>query len=70
LARNPSHLKRQKELARLEWQQEKRAKRQQRNAEKDERERTGAPEVGDATAPQGPESPGESRATAGAGGGS
>jgi len=39
LAQNPSFMKRQKELARLEWQQEKQAKRKQRKLEKEERER-------------------------------
>jgi hypothetical protein len=39
LAQNPSFIKRQKELARLEWQQEKQAKRKQRKLEKEERAR-------------------------------
>jgi hypothetical protein len=39
LAQNPSFIKRQKELARLEWQQEKQAKRKQRKLEKDEKSR-------------------------------
>ncbi|MGC4118517.1 MAG: hypothetical protein QM765_28970 [Myxococcales bacterium] len=39
MAQNPSFLKRQKELARLEWQQEKEAKRKQRKLEKEERAR-------------------------------
>jgi hypothetical protein len=39
VAQNPSFLKRQKELARLEWQQEKQAKRKQRKLEKEERAR-------------------------------
>ncbi|MGC4116832.1 MAG: hypothetical protein QM765_20180 [Myxococcales bacterium] len=45
MAQNPSFVKRQKELARLEWQQEKEAKRKQRKLEKEERaklEATGA----------------------------
>jgi hypothetical protein len=36
VAQNPSFIKRQKELARLEWQQEKQARRKQRNLEKKE----------------------------------
>ena len=40
MAQNPSFLKRQKELARLEWQQEKQAKRKQRKLEKEERARS------------------------------
>jgi hypothetical protein len=39
LAQNPSFIKRQKELARLDWQQEKQAKRKQRKLEKEERAR-------------------------------
>jgi hypothetical protein len=41
VAQNPSFIKRQKELARLEWQQEKQAKRKQRKLEKEERARQG-----------------------------
>ncbi|MBI5549599.1 MAG: hypothetical protein HY901_37410 [Deltaproteobacteria bacterium] len=37
MAQNPGAMKRQKELARLEWQAEKAAKRKQRAAEKKER---------------------------------
>lgn len=49
MAQNPSFLKRQKELARLEWQQEKRAKRKQRKLEKEEGARPEASEpAGDA----------------------
>jgi hypothetical protein len=39
LAQNPSFIKRQKELARLEWQHEKQAKRRQRKLEKQEKAR-------------------------------
>ena len=39
MAQNPSFLKRQKELARREWQQEKQAKRKQRKLENEERTR-------------------------------
>lgn len=39
MAQNPSFIKRQKELARLEWQQEKQAKRKQRKMEKQEKAR-------------------------------
>jgi hypothetical protein len=39
VAQNPSFLKRQKELARLEWRQEKEAKRKQRKLEKQEQAR-------------------------------
>lgn len=45
MAQNPSALKRQKELARLEWQREKAAKRKQRKHEKEERVRTGQTQV-------------------------
>ena len=38
MAQNPSFIKRQKELARLEWQQEKQAKCKQRKLEKKEEE--------------------------------
>lgn len=41
LAQNPSAVKRQKELARLDKQREKEAKRKQRKAEKDERVKRG-----------------------------
>lgn len=51
VAQNPSHLKRQKELARREWQQEKRVKREQRKIEKERRERLEAPKPGEATPP-------------------
>jgi len=36
MAQNPSALKRQKELARLEWQREKKEKRRQRKLEKEQ----------------------------------
>jgi hypothetical protein len=39
VAQNPSFIKRQKELARLEWRQEKEAKRKQRKLEKQEQAR-------------------------------
>jgi hypothetical protein len=43
LAQNPSALKRQKELARQEYQRDKEAKRKQRKAEKEERAKLGLP---------------------------
>ncbi len=43
MAQNPSFIKRQKELARLEWQQEKQAKRKQRKLEKQEKDRLEGP---------------------------
>lgn len=52
MAQNPSHLKRQKELARREWQQEKRVKREQRKMEKEQRARLETPEAGEATRPE------------------
>lgn len=56
MAQNPSFLKRQKEIARLEWQQEKQAKRKQRKLEKDksdqeERARVEGPTSGEAAKP-------------------
>lgn len=44
MPQNPGALKRQKELARLDWQKEKAEKRKQRKLEKAERERLGLPE--------------------------
>jgi hypothetical protein len=41
MAQNPGALKRQKELARLEWQREKAEKRKQRKLEKQEKEKRG-----------------------------
>ncbi len=41
MARGPGALKRQKELARLEWQREKAEKRKQRKLEREERVRRG-----------------------------
>ena len=41
MARGPGALKRQKELARLEWQREKAERRKQRKREKEARERRG-----------------------------
>lgn len=41
VAQNPGALKRQKELARLEWQREKAEKRKQRKLEKQEKEKRG-----------------------------
>ncbi len=53
MAQNPSFLKRQKELARLEWQQEKQAKRKQRKLEKEERARLEAANPVDTAKPNG-----------------
>lgn len=44
MPQNPGAIKRQKELARLDWQKEKAEKRKQRKLEKQERERLGLPE--------------------------
>ncbi len=41
MAQGPGVLKRQKEMARLEWQQKKAEKRRQRKQEKEERARRG-----------------------------
>lgn len=57
MAQNPSFIKRQKELARLEWQQEKAAKRKQRKLEK-EKELTDGDKPADApVAPVAPDAP-------------
>jgi hypothetical protein len=50
LAQNPSFLKRQKELARLKWQQEKQTKRKQRKIEKEEKPGSENPQPGEDTA--------------------
>lgn len=47
MAQNPSFIKRQKELARLQWQQEKQAKRKQRKLEKEEKTRLEDAQPGD-----------------------
>lgn len=53
MAQNPSFIKRQKELARRERQQDKEAKRKQRKLEKEERARSeGAPPI-DSDKPEG-----------------
>ena len=48
MAQNPSFIKRQKELARLEWQQEKQAKRKKRKLEKEARARLAGAKPADA----------------------
>jgi len=53
LAQNPSFLKRQKELARREWQQEKEARRKQRKLEKEERARQEEAKAVEASKPNG-----------------
>ena len=57
MAQNPTFQKRQKELARIEWQKEKAAKRKQRKLEKQERARTGGIEPVESVQPEGAELP-------------